>query len=374
MIDLEGDLFCEEDFVVGFGGGVASRPSTNRRGVARIFLQQEAGGSRRAQLPQAQANFANCDEFGQAPLVSSEEFFDNDFQGAGGIRGDQSFGHRGGRTGCQGRGRGAAATKPGKGKNFVPDEERQLARSVLAISQDPIVGNQQKSSAFWERIYEHYKSFNPVVYRGAQSLESKWGVIKHDALKFMGCYQQIKRLNKSGVGDVDIIRMAKELYRTKSTKNVEFTYEHCWSIVKDYPRWADGVTTTRQITPSKRKSLSSEYKSQAGTMESVGVVDSPLKSNVSLRDRPMGTKVAKEAQRSNKIFENAANRQAMATEAIADAQIRKVSVLEDQNMILLMQTIDSLATPTAQEYFRLRQEEELEKLRKRLAEKAERER
>ena len=244
----------------------------------------------------------------------------------------------------------------------------------MTISQDPIVGNQQKSSAFWERIYEHYDSFNPVVHRGARSLESKWGIIKHDALKFMGCYQQIKRLNKSGVGEVDIIRMAKDLYRTKSPKNAKFTYEHCWSIVKDYPRWADGVTTTRHITPTKRKSMSSEHESQAGTTESVGVVESPLKSNASLRDRPMGTKVAKETQRSNKIFENAANRQAMATEAIDDAQIRKVNVLEDQNMILLMQTINSSATPTAQEYFRLRQEEELEKLRKRLEEKAEKKR
>lgn len=87
----------------------------------------------------------------------------------------------------------------------------------------------------------------------------------------------------------------------------------------------------------------------------------------------MGTKVEKEAQRSNKIFENAANRQAMATKAISDAQIRKVNVLKDQNMILLMQTIDFSATPTAQEYFRLRQEEELDKLCKRLAEKAQRE-
>jgi hypothetical protein len=39
-----------------------------------------------------------------------------------------------------------------------------------------------------------------------------------------------------------------------------------------------------------------------------------------------------------------------------------------------MQTIDSSATPTTQEYFRLRQEEELVKLRKRLAEKVEQER
>jgi hypothetical protein len=72
-----------------------------------------------------------------------------------------------------------------------------------------------------------------------------------------------------------------------------------------------------------------EHESQANTTEPVGVVDSPLKSNVSLKDRPTGMKAAKEAQQSNMIFENAANRQAMATKAIIDAQIRKVSVLED---------------------------------------------
>ena len=33
--------------------------------------------------------------------MSSEAFFDNDFQGVGGNRGDQSLGHRGGRTGVK---------------------------------------------------------------------------------------------------------------------------------------------------------------------------------------------------------------------------------------------------------------------------------
>ena len=204
-------------------------------------------------------------------------------------------------------------------------------------------------------------------------LVSKWSVIKHDVLKFMEYYQQIKRLNKSRVGRVHIICIAKELYRTKSTKNGEFTYEHYWSIVKDYPRWTDDVTPTRQLTLLKRKSVSSEHESQTDTTESVGVVDSPLKSNVLLRDRPTGTKAAKEVQRSNDFFENAANRQAMATEAIADALIRKVSILEDQNMIIIMQIIDSSATLTAYEYFRLRQEETLEKLRERFTETTERE-
>ena len=61
----------------------------------------------------------------------------------------------------RGRGRGVGAVRPVKGKNFVPEEERQLTRSVLAISQDPICGNQQKGNAFWERIFLHYEQCRP---------------------------------------------------------------------------------------------------------------------------------------------------------------------------------------------------------------------
>jgi hypothetical protein len=47
----------------------------------------------------------------------------------------------------RGRGRSDASGRGserivGKGLNFVDEEERQLTRSVLAISQDPICGNQ----------------------------------------------------------------------------------------------------------------------------------------------------------------------------------------------------------------------------------------
>ena len=58
MTELEGDLFCEEDFIIGFGGagfggGVASKPFTNKRGVTRFFFVIGGWGSRRIQLPQA---------------------------------------------------------------------------------------------------------------------------------------------------------------------------------------------------------------------------------------------------------------------------------------------------------------------------------
>ena len=43
--------------------------------------------------------------------------------------------------------------RPGvKGKNFCKDEEEQLCRSVLHVTQDRIVGKQQKTGVFWDWI------------------------------------------------------------------------------------------------------------------------------------------------------------------------------------------------------------------------------
>ena len=161
----------------------------------------------------------------------------------------------------QGRGRGVGHVRPAKGKKFVPEEERQLTRSVLAISQDPIYGNQQKGNAFWERFFLHYEQCRPGGHRGAQSLESKWGTINHDVGKFISAYNQIKRLNKSGIKEANIIRMAKDLYRIKTPKNTEFMFEHCWELVKDFPRLADTVSPSRQPTPSRRLSSSFNHES-----------------------------------------------------------------------------------------------------------------
>jgi hypothetical protein len=178
---------------------------------------------------------------------------------------------------------------------------------VLAIPQDPICGNQQKGNAFWERIFMHYEQCRPGGHRGARSLESKWGLIKHDVAKFIGAYNQVKRLNKSGTKEADIIRMAKDLYRTKSAKDTDFMFEHCWELVEDFPRWADGVTTSRQTTPSRRVSGSSDHESQSGllmgTEKSVSAVEIAGDASTSMQFtlRPGGTKAAKENSRGDKI-------------------------------------------------------------------------
>ncbi|KAG0596302.1 hypothetical protein M758_UG241400 [Ceratodon purpureus] len=143
--------------------------------------------------------------------------------------------------------------RPGvKGRNFCMDEEKQLCRSVLHVTQDRIVGNQQRANVFWERITVHYQENQPQGPRPQRSLETKWGTIKHNISKFIGVYSQVVRLNRSGSSAADTLRRAHELYRTKNCKGLDFQFEHCWLLLKDHRKWAEGWTQVKPPTPKRK--------------------------------------------------------------------------------------------------------------------------
>jgi hypothetical protein len=292
---------------------------------------------------------------------------------------------RGRGTGARGR-RGASfasrsAARPAtKGKNFQAEEEVQLTKSVLAISQDPIIGNQQKNSAFWNRIFEHFRKHKPRTDRTARSLDSKWGQIKHDVGEFIGCHKQVTKNKPTGTSTEDIIRLAKEMYQVKSAKGSEFTFFHCWVLVKDFPRWADGWGTMKQCTPSKRRASTSIHDSHEGVSEETSVVEGngSMDKNAILREWPGGTKAAKAVQKADKERDGATYRQAEATAVLAEATVAKNMLLAEQNLLMLMTTPDSqISGPAALRFIRMRQEEELlkyetarEENRRRLEEEA----
>lgn len=123
--------------------------------------------------------------------------------------------------------------RPGvKGKVYLREEEEQLCRSVLHVSHDRIVGNQQRAGMFWERVSEHYDDHRPAGLRPQRSLETKWGSVKHDVSKWIGVYAQVQKVARSGSSVADNLKHAHNLYRQKVAKGGDFAYEHCWIIVK----------------------------------------------------------------------------------------------------------------------------------------------
>jgi hypothetical protein len=82
-------------------------------------------------------------------------------------------------------------------KKFVL--KKLLCMMILHILQDLIMRNGQKSQPIWERIEEHYNKTWPTNCKEclARSLETKWGLIKHNIAKFCNNYQVVVTLSES---------------------------------------------------------------------------------------------------------------------------------------------------------------------------------
>ena len=77
-------------------------------------------------------------------------------------------------------------------------------------------------------------------------------------------------------------------------------------------------------------------------------------------ERPRGVKAAKQDNIQQKIRDGALYAQAEATKSMTAIQMKKIALMEDQNMLLLMtMPIEESAGKDAREYLRLRRVEEL---------------
>jgi hypothetical protein len=239
------------------------------------------------------------------------------------------------------------AGKPRKGKNFSAKEERSLCRSFLVVSQDPICGNGQRNSAFWDRITAHFNQSkprsNPV--RPSRSLETKWGHIKHDVGKFCGAYKQVFDCRESGTSLEDVVEKTLQFYQDRHPKQQAFAYLHCWHVLKDVPRWWDSPVDVQrrsvaaEINPrgvgmGKRKSpptiaVEVGMADEDGAEEEEVIVASPT-GFLPRPTRPQGSKAAKAEQHQQKKRETILHSQARATETMAEASLRKANALQDQ--------------------------------------------
>ncbi|KAA1119313.1 hypothetical protein PGT21_050280 [Puccinia graminis f. sp. tritici] len=144
----------------------------------------------------------------------------------------------------------APESAPKKGfPRWSVEEDKKLCIAWLNTSRDPIVGNGQKASTFWERIHntlseliteyneekKNSKGFKELPLRPVGAVECRWALIMKLVNKFSGCYANVERRMKSGKTREDMLTEAKELY--KATFESSFNLDHCWGILKDTPKW-----------------------------------------------------------------------------------------------------------------------------------------
>jgi hypothetical protein len=92
-----------------------------------------------------------------------------------------------------------------KKTNFSMEEDILLVEAWLNTGLDPIQGNSQKSTKFWDRILENYNENKKetTVERTAHSLSNRWSFIQKAINKFCGYLDQVESRNQSGIGEQD---------------------------------------------------------------------------------------------------------------------------------------------------------------------------
>ncbi|XP_042396424.1 glutathione S-transferase T3-like [Zingiber officinale] len=114
-----------------------------------------------------------------------------------------------------------------KRSSWTKVEDEVLARSFVTISDDPIIGNDQKADAFWGRVASYYNENLP---------------------------QGSNTRSANVIRDEDILRFAYEKYLSENN-GVAFNLEHVWRIVKDRPMFtpqsADHFVVTKKTRTSE---------------------------------------------------------------------------------------------------------------------------
>ncbi|XP_073153874.1 glutathione S-transferase T3-like [Henckelia pumila] len=174
-----------------------------------------------------------------------------------------------------------------KRSTWTKVEDEVLARSFVTISDDPIIGNDQKADAFWGRVASYYNDNRPAGSNSIKTnvIRSHWhNTIQKKVNLFNANYNSIYSLYRSGHSDEDILRFAYEKYREEHN-GVAFNLEHVWRIVKDRPMFTPQSDDHFVATKKTRTSESGASNTSSNQNVSVDIDDED--------NRPMGRKATK---------------------------------------------------------------------------------
>ena len=111
-----------------------------------------------------------------------------------------------------------------------------LARAWVRVCQDPIIGTEQKSQAFYERIEAVFNRLRSTAseLRTADSAKARCRLLHKCCMKFNGSVPSVHLAKPTGVSDVDIEKVATILYNSVKMSSAT---EECGRIFKSLNAW-----------------------------------------------------------------------------------------------------------------------------------------
>ena len=98
---------------------------------------------------------------------------------------------------------------------WTPTDDIVLISSWLNTSKDPVVGNEQKSVAFWTRVATYFSASPKLAgseKREGPQCKQRWHKLNEAVCKFCGAYEAATREKSSGMNENDIVKLAHEIF------------------------------------------------------------------------------------------------------------------------------------------------------------------
>ncbi|KNF00601.1 hypothetical protein PSTG_06017 [Puccinia striiformis f. sp. tritici PST-78] len=182
-----------------------------------------------------------------------------------------------------------------RGANWLTEEDKQLAKSWLKITEDPIKSTGQKKEDFFKRVAEDYNRYAGTVERDWTQVMNRWTIVQKASLKFAAIYMKLEGNRPSGTVLGDLLRDIKKEFREQEGK--QFVHKLAWMVVKDSDKFktliqnrgSNNQQATSPITALTPSTPAVTGESQTNTVVSIG-------SNTSY-NRPPGVHMVKRAMK-----------------------------------------------------------------------------
>ncbi|XP_048619999.1 glutathione S-transferase T3-like [Brassica napus] len=172
-------------------------------------------------------------------------------------------------------------------RTWTVTEDIVLISSWLNTSKDPVVGNEQKSVAFWTRVAAYFSASPKLAAsekREGSQCKQRWHKLNEAVCKFAGAYEAATREKISGMNDNDVLKLAHEIFFNNQKK--KFCLEHAWNELRNDQKWCD-LSTAKTESSSKRRKFADG--SHSGASSQVNENDAGVEGT----SRPPGVKAAK---------------------------------------------------------------------------------
>ncbi|XP_033139858.1 glutathione S-transferase T3-like isoform X2 [Brassica rapa] len=180
-----------------------------------------------------------------------------------------------------------STTKRRERKKWTVTDDLVLISAWLNTSKDPVVGNEQKAGAFWQRIAVYFAA-SPKLERGETrepiQCKQRWQKMNDLVCKFCGAYAAATRQKTSGQNEADTVKLAHEIFY--NDHKIKFNLHHAWEELRNDQKWCEIASSKLDGGGKKRKHDDGAQSESSQATSNLGA--SPT-------NRPPGVKAAKGA-------------------------------------------------------------------------------